>query len=539
MGFGYGHTVAHTGAVAVAKVSGRKVRKVFLNSQVAHVWAQQSQSFGKSSNGNFYFEGATIYSYGAHFPIASFTDIEVDGRRIVLMTSKGCSVTTSGHVADVRSALRGLDSVLVVTVPDLKDWHESMRPVSLWSVGDDAARKAAVEAERQGKAHNAVRQSFIASVAMWEGYASKSDDFGGRVYRNKAADARAAWEAYRAAFKLGRKFKLPADCAAVVAAEKAAEAKAKDDERKGDARDFAKRLDARKPLCGFMRADYATPPAVADACLYRVADSIRSLEYGLKQANTARHWLNRGKASAELRGRVSKLIRDLRGSVAAWEGVRAERQAMEHRGRMQATVDALRSHIRGESPLPADWEASRGCIIEVQAENLVRDIARAGIEAADVVAWIWRRVSICLYQSREIGWGRTPEWRRNRGGDRRTHAERAAAWIAGESIPGFHSESPTLVRRRGEQLETSRGAFAPFRDAVAVFVKAQACRAAGKHWQSNGETMRAGAFSLNRIDCEGNITIGCHRITFDEMQRLAIKEVPTLVRARFPLPALI
>ena len=35
---------------------------VFSNSMVAHVWAQQTQSEGRSNNGNLYFEGPCIYS---------------------------------------------------------------------------------------------------------------------------------------------------------------------------------------------------------------------------------------------------------------------------------------------------------------------------------------------------------------------------------------------------------------------------------------------------------------------------------------------
>ncbi len=78
------------------------------NAQVAHAWAAQSRESGKGSN--FYFNGATIYSYGGHFPIAKFTDrTTADGARIVLFTTRGYSVTTSKHIGMARSALHGLD----------------------------------------------------------------------------------------------------------------------------------------------------------------------------------------------------------------------------------------------------------------------------------------------------------------------------------------------------------------------------------------------------------------------------------------------
>ena len=78
------------------------------NAQVAHAWAAQSRESGKGSN--FYFDGPTIYSYGAHFPIATFTDrTTASGLRIVLFTTRGYSNTTARHCAMARNALHGLN----------------------------------------------------------------------------------------------------------------------------------------------------------------------------------------------------------------------------------------------------------------------------------------------------------------------------------------------------------------------------------------------------------------------------------------------
>ena len=87
MGFGYGQTTWHAQSEA-RDHSGKRARTVFDNSMVAHVWAQQGQDFGRSNNGNLYFEGPTIFSYGSHFPIASFTDLRVGARRVVLFTEE-------------------------------------------------------------------------------------------------------------------------------------------------------------------------------------------------------------------------------------------------------------------------------------------------------------------------------------------------------------------------------------------------------------------------------------------------------------------
>ena len=68
-------------------------RKVFPNSQVIHVWVQQSQSEGFSQNRNLWFRDATLYSYST--PIANFVEAP-GGARVCLITSETYSVTTSG-----------------------------------------------------------------------------------------------------------------------------------------------------------------------------------------------------------------------------------------------------------------------------------------------------------------------------------------------------------------------------------------------------------------------------------------------------------
>lgn len=109
------------------------MRQVFENRMVAHIWAQQTQESGRSHNGQFYFEGKTIYSYGRHFPIATFIDADK-----VLYCSDSYSVTTSNHQSMVRQALSG--SVQVITCPDNKvmDYHERLSPSH-----DDGQRKGA------------------------------------------------------------------------------------------------------------------------------------------------------------------------------------------------------------------------------------------------------------------------------------------------------------------------------------------------------------------------------------------------------------
>lgn len=82
------------------------MKKVFDNDQVAHVWAQHSQSEGRSSNGNFWFKDTAIYSYRTM--IARLVFSPINGRAAYLVTSRKYSMTTSGkHMPAVYRAISG------------------------------------------------------------------------------------------------------------------------------------------------------------------------------------------------------------------------------------------------------------------------------------------------------------------------------------------------------------------------------------------------------------------------------------------------
>jgi hypothetical protein len=91
-------------------------RMVFDNAMTAHVWAQQSQARGRSSNGNFSFDGPSLYSYST--VIARFVESK-SPRNVVLVTSRSYSNTTSGK--HMPAMWRGIDygrgDWLAFTVP--------------------------------------------------------------------------------------------------------------------------------------------------------------------------------------------------------------------------------------------------------------------------------------------------------------------------------------------------------------------------------------------------------------------------------------
>lgn len=87
------------------------MRQTFQTNEVAHIWANQTQQNGKNSGGNFYFNGATIYSYGSHFPIAT-----IDGNN-VLFTKCTYSNTTAKHISKVWQAISHKTVIKCYSVP--------------------------------------------------------------------------------------------------------------------------------------------------------------------------------------------------------------------------------------------------------------------------------------------------------------------------------------------------------------------------------------------------------------------------------------
>jgi hypothetical protein len=80
------------------------MRHVFPNREIPHLWAHQTQDEARNGTGSFYFRGTIIYSYGSHFPIASWVT-GVNGQRGVLFTTEKNSVTTSQHINMVSRAI--------------------------------------------------------------------------------------------------------------------------------------------------------------------------------------------------------------------------------------------------------------------------------------------------------------------------------------------------------------------------------------------------------------------------------------------------
>jgi len=72
------------------------MRTKFNNSELTHIWANQTQTHGKGSN--MFFEYDTIYSYGYHFKLAQHITNK-DGLKCVFFNERHYSSSTSKHQA--------------------------------------------------------------------------------------------------------------------------------------------------------------------------------------------------------------------------------------------------------------------------------------------------------------------------------------------------------------------------------------------------------------------------------------------------------
>ena len=137
-------------------------KHIFSNGMLAHVWAQQEQSHGRSGNGNFRFDGSTLYSYRE--PIARFT-ISADGRSVVLITSETFSVTTSAHTSRAGNAVHGQT---VFRVPDTG--YDSVEPDHATNLRHllKQAREPLGKVSRMPFDSWSARPVRLAGIVLWE-----------------------------------------------------------------------------------------------------------------------------------------------------------------------------------------------------------------------------------------------------------------------------------------------------------------------------------------------------------------------------------
>lgn len=476
----------------------------YSNSQVAHVWNAQTDSSGQSNNGNFYFSGRELYSYGSHY-LAGF--IMPDG--VAFLNADSYSVTTSGHMSDAWSATSNRPRFNVSKLTELGDLLRSI------------ARGGKLSREGKSRARDAIRthaEALAAAIRFdpgehgryWREEGSESDKESAGAYLTRAAGLPAAsWP------------KLQREAAVAKAKREAKQAKGEHALKLNTARTLADMSDAEfRRRLAVIEPDsnrHSAYQGEAEARLNRLA---LELLRAVKTAN-AEQFSKRRLATLKARRKL----------VAARLAVIAEVESIVFARRQLrsdiALVRELARQWRGVDDMPSDYWRLRSLEDGAKALERLSDspafpfaarrrLKTQAIKLADTAKRLMEEHD------------RLAEERRER--ERQLQAlkleEYKVAWLAGDAPLGgrrFDAESGgAALRIRGDMLQTSHGAEVPLEHAIRAFRFIKLCRQAGREWHANGQQIRVGHFRVDSISAAGDMIAGCHAFTWPEIERAAI-----------------
>jgi hypothetical protein len=466
MGFGYGRTTSHS--QEARDLQGNRAKSVFDNSMVAHIWAQQVQDFGRSSNGNFYFEGATLYSYGTHYAVGHILP-----GGIALLNADSNSVTTGQHKGEAWGATSHLRRYRVPNLTSL------IRPIKY--LESDLGRDVI-------KAHfaNWIRESDLS------GLDSETVSILCGLFRYPVA----SWN----------KIRREVDKAATALAAKR-----------------AKRFEADKLALAVRVADMSE----SDWQDMLRENMRRSFDYGRFKLDLARAHKVAGKLSKTRRAKLWARLKETRAMVNRAEWLQAlpnrRNQVRQYIKKIRTALHDIDLGVMNAESLAWDSNALGGLTAAIASlynygDGLTQsakdrlETLRAGF--ADV-----RQTMAAQEQAERL----------------EAEKEKREAWLAGENVGYFYSTDATggaYIRATGVergadseivsgQLETSKGAQVPLTHAIKAFRFIKLVRERGKPWQRNGQQIRVGHFSVDRIESDGSFSAACHTFNWSEIERLA------------------
>lgn len=507
MGFGYGNGTSHGGRLA-RSTEGKRVQTRFDNNMVAHVWAAQSQDFGQSNNGNYFFEGAALYSYGRHFLVGYILN------GTALLNADSYSVSTSQHQSDARSAV---SHMVRVSVPDLTKWRDLLEWTGKPLTKLQRARVRRLLEEQALKLATPVRE-----------YAWSEAETGAIQVGLFMADL----------FGLGRSWPAILKAAEVKAAREAkANAKAA---READKREAIRFADLPEPewlemiSAKYIRnrslTFYSVDSAYADMAkrLYRAVRTAKAEGFSDKRrkALSARNKAVRAFIAAGEPRRLANLIE---GRRFIHPDLKRFREAV--RDLAALTRETYQPDARGDLAYLRDVD-SKLHIIGFTGERL----AGVPLVAKSLSnPWALTRLLKACERAREA---MQPAFAEARAGvaaiaeAERAEIARLRALETSEKIQAWREGKPVSVRFDSEhggaalrvvngELQTSHGASVPLAHAVRVFRFVKQCRERGESWRRNGKTIRVGHFTVDHIESDGSFRAGCHHIAWPEVERAA------------------
>lgn len=432
-------------------------RQVYDNSMVAHIWANQSQESARSNNGQFYFSGPRLYSYGSHF-VAGLMVTDKQGKRHALLNGRGYSMTTGRHMREARRAV----AYRYVELPDLTEFDGDVRQAAFRE--EQAAKNKAIRAAIMRQARLGLAGDNLATVCGLYGLGQSA----GAIAREAAK----------------------------------ANAKAKQEAAKKQA---ARQLREAQYYAGLTDSAFAEAIKQAMDC-YSVA-RISNLATELFRLHRDTKAKLGKRAAAKLAARI-KIARNAKGQ---WERVHNRAQ---WRGAMKRQIAIIRRANEATGERAADysdatkWELRElshalGYVLAyLPADKRGLAETRAGLMATRI-AEIEKREAAEKFEREAQA---RADWLAGAGN---------SYWRGSDERGG------ALMRIIGDELQTSWGARVPLDHAVRAFRFIKRCKESGAAWQRNGRTIRVGHFHVDSISPSGDFVAGCHRFNWPEIERVA------------------
>ena len=176
---------------------------------------------------------------------------------------------------------------------------------------------------------------------------------------------------------------------------------------------------------------------------------------------------------------------------------------------------------RKVTELPEDaWQAAqdRACCIETPdpVRDAKRLVAKARREETHTL-----RLAAVVEEYRAVRRHNQDAWRAYDTGRPYPKAYYALPRVDKQRVLSAWGEDGALLRVNGDKIETSKGDRIPLDHAPRLWAFVQAVRASGQAYVSNGHAERAGEYKVSRVDADGTLHVGCHHISYSELERMA------------------
>jgi hypothetical protein len=454
------------------------MKQVFTSREIAHVWAQQKQPSGRSA-GNMSFDGTKFYSYRT--VIAQFTPYKTaDGTPIVLVADHVYSATTSHHQGFVRDALRG-KYVRVLYVPQINEYNptpmiEELQQRAWMSLRTIASGKIRADWKIREAIHTALGALGSASVLMHASTPKKDRNKQLLQRLDRVSELARAWPTSHE--EDGKRYVSTSS-------------------GKGWVASVAELAEAWQAMDNNVLWQKGFSTALGDGGVQGVA----SLIAWTRRVGQPKPFYTMGKA---MLAKALKKRAELLAALDTWFTVPRADAALRH---IELVIDALDVREQYKQQLERMYYDNATHYVKTIEANVAAK--HWGLVSRDYdetmgrcAAWpdLVERLNACA-----VAWDKHCE-------------DNEKKWRAGEDVSMYNFRR-TLLRVVDDVIETSRGARVPLDVAPTLWKLVQRVRS-GKS-DGAGMTMEVGHYTLNKVEPNGSLHIGCHRLAYEELARLA------------------